>query len=54
MPRAWEGQQFNLEASVSSLYRHLPQASEFKSPMSHFCDSQLLSFLQSIYIFLVI
>ena len=24
-----------------------------KSPMSHFCDSQLLSFLQSIYIFLV-
>ena len=31
MLRAWEGQQLNnLEASVSSLYRDLPQASELK------------------------
>ena len=37
MLRALEGQQLNnLEASVSSLYRDLPQASEFKNPMSHF------------------
>ena len=37
MLRAWEGQQLNnLEASVSSLYGDLPQASECKNPMSHF------------------